>query len=137
MTKGPKFLFEMMENCPLPTSKHMQESGATSPLKIFNCLINLKNKQIQTELDSDDINKLGYKYVNDQGREFTIVYDAKRFDGTNNKVSLKSKSIFIRDEIIDRQISPFIFNKITRFSDYENLKKPLPSLKLNSNPKPN
>ena len=123
MTKGPKFLFEMMENCPLPTSKHMQESGATSPLKIFNCLINLKNKQIQTELDSDDINKLGYKYVNDQGREFTIVYDAKRFDGTNNKVSLKSKSIFIRDEIIDRQISPFIFNKITRFSDYENLIK--------------
>ena len=122
LTKGPKFLFEMMENCPLPTSKYMHESGATSPLKIFNYLINLKNKQIQNELDSDDVNKLGYKYVNEHGREFTIVYDAKRFEG-NNKVSIKSKKIFVRDEIVDRQISPFIFNKINKFSDYENLIK--------------
>lgn len=123
MTKGPKFLFEMMDNCPLPTSKYMQDSGATSPLKIFNYLINLKNKQIQNELDSDDVNKLGYKYVNEQGREFTFLYDAKRFDDKHKKVALKSKKIFVRDEIADRQISPYIFNKITKFSDYESLIK--------------
>lgn len=123
MTKGPKFLFEMMDNCPLPTSKYMQDSGATSPLKIFNYLINLKNKQIQNDLDSDDVNKLGYKYVNEHGREFTLLYDAKRFDDKNKKVALKSKKIFVRDEITDMQISPYIFNKITKFSDYENLIK--------------
>lgn len=69
------------------------------------------------------MNKLGYKYVNDQGREFNIVYDAKRFDESDTKVAIKSKKIFVRDEVVDRQISPFIFNKITRFSDYENLIK--------------
>lgn len=123
LTKGPKFLFDLMDSCQLPSSKFMEESGATSPLKIFNCLINLKNQQIQKHLDEDDENKLGYKYVNDTGKEFNIFYDAKRFDGKNNKVSIKSKKVFVRDEITERQISPFIFNKLKSFSDYENLIK--------------
>lgn len=121
LTKGPKFLFDLMDSCQLPSSKFMEESGATSPLKIFNCLINIKNKQIQKQLDEDDDNKLGYKYVNENGKEFNIFYDAKRFTGNENKVSIKSKRVFVRDEITERQISPFIFNKLKSFSDYENL----------------
>lgn len=50
LTKGTRFLFDMMENCPLPSIQFMEKSGATSPLRIFNYLINLKNKQIQNDL---------------------------------------------------------------------------------------
>lgn len=123
MTKGTKFLFDLMQNCPLPTTEYMEKSGATSPLKIFNYLVNLKNKQIQNELDSDDLNKIGYKFVNEQGREFMIKYDSKRFEDDSGKVAKISNNLFVRDEVIERQISPFIFNKISKFSDYENLMK--------------
>lgn len=123
LTKGTKFLFDLMENCELPTSSYMEKSGATSPLKIFNYLINLKNKQIQKQLDSDDVNKLGYKYVNEHGKEFNIFFDAKRLDDKDKRVSIQSKKVFVRDEVEERQISPFIFNKINNFSDYENLIK--------------
>lgn len=123
LTKGPRFLYDLMEGCQLPTYQFMEDSGATSPLKIFNYLINLKNRQIQKELDQDDINKLGYKYVNELGKEFNIYYDTKRFDGKDQKVSMKSKKVFVRDEVAERNISPFIFNKLKKFSDYENLIK--------------
>lgn len=123
MTKGPKFLFDLMQNCPLPSIEYMEKSGATSPLKIFNYLVNLKNKQIQNELDSDDLNKIGYRFINEQGREFLIKYDSKRFDENSGKVAKVSNNLFVRDQVIERQISPFIFNKISKFSDYENLMK--------------
>jgi uncharacterized protein YxeA len=123
LTKGTKFLFDLMENCQLPTSDYMEKSGATSPLKIFNYLVNLKNSQIQKQLDSDDVSKLGYKYVNEKGKEFNIFFDARRLDEKEKKISINSKNVFVRDEIEQRQISPFIFNKLRNFSDYENLIK--------------
>jgi len=121
--KGPKFLFDLMDNCPLPTIEFMNKSGATSPLKIFNFLINLKNKELQKNLDQDDVNKLGYKYVNEQGKEFYIKFNIKRLENDSGNVSKVANKVFVRDEIADRVISPFIFNKIQDFSDYENLIK--------------
>lgn len=123
MTKGAKFLFDLMQNCPLPSTEYMEKSNATSPLKIFNYLVNLKNQQIQNELDSDDLNKIGYKFINEHGKEFLIKYDSKRFDENSGKVAKVSNNIFVRDQVVERQISPFIFNKISKFSDYENLMK--------------
>lgn len=123
ITKGATFLFDLMYNCPLPSAKYMKESGATSPIKIFNFLINLKNKQLQTELDQDDTNKLGYKYINQSGQEFYLKYDVKRFNENIGGVSKTANKVFVRDEITERPISPFIFNIIKKFSDYENLIK--------------
>lgn len=124
INKGPKFLFDLMYNCPLPSTKFMKKSGATSPLKIFNFLIDLKNKQLQNKLDEDDVNKLGYKYINEGGKEFYIKYDINRFNDNNvGNVSKNATKVFVRDEIKERQISPFIFNVIKEFSDYENLIK--------------
>jgi hypothetical protein len=123
MNKGPKFLFDLMSNCPLPTTKFMKESGATSPLKIFNFLINLKNKQLQEQLDQDDKNKLGYKFITESGQEFYIKYDIKRYDENVGNVSKTAAKVFVRDEINERHISPFIFNIIKDFNDYENLIK--------------
>jgi hypothetical protein len=112
-----------MDNCPLPTIEFMNKSGATSPLKIFNFLINLKNKELQKNLDQDDVNKLGYKYVNEHGKEFYIKFNIKRLENDSGNVSKVANKVFVRDEIVDRVISPFIFNKIKDFSDYENLIK--------------
>jgi len=123
INKGPKFLFDLMSNCPLPSSKYMRDSGATSPLKIFNFLVSLKNKKIQEELDQDDVNKLGYKFVKDNGQEFYIKYDIKRFDENVGNVAKSATKVFIRDTITENQISPFIFNIIKEFNDYENLIK--------------
>lgn len=123
INKGPSFLFDLMENCPLPTSKYMKQSGATSPLKIFNFLIDLKNKELQIQLDSDDENKLGYKFINENGKEFYIKYDIKRFDQNIGNVTKSSNKVFVRDQIIERQISPYIFNIIKSVQDYENLIK--------------
>lgn len=123
INKGPSFLFDLMENCPLPSSKNMKQSGATSPLKIFNFLIDLKNKELQVQLDSDDENKLGYKFINENGTEFYIKYDIKRFDQNIGNVTKSSNKVFVRDQIIERQISPYIFNIIKSVQDYENLIK--------------
>lgn len=123
INKGPKFLFDLMDKCPLPTVEFMRESGATSPIKIFNFLINLKNKEIQNTLDQDDVNKLGYKYVNEHGKEFYIKFDIKRLEENTGNVSKVANKVFVRDEITDRVISPYIFNIIKDFEDYENLIK--------------
>lgn len=123
INKGPNFLFDLMSNCPLPSTDFMRNSGATSPLKIFNFLIDLKNKQLQEELDQDDTNKLGYKFINETGQEFYIKYDIKRFDENVGGVSKSANKVFVRDEIKERAISPYIFNIITDFNDYENLIK--------------
>lgn len=123
INKGTMFLFDLISTCPLPSTKFMKQSGATSPIKIFNFLINLKNKQIQEELDQDDTNKLGYKFINEKGVEFYIKYDIKRFDENIGNVSKTANKIFVRDEIKERIISPYIFNIIKKFSDYENLIK--------------
>lgn len=123
INKGPKFLFDLMSNCPLPSSKYMKESGATSPLKIFNFLVSLKNKKIQEDLDQDDTNKLGYKFISQNGQEFYIKFDIKRFDENIGNVAKNATKVFVRDEVSDKQISPYIFNIIKEFDDYEKLIK--------------
>ncbi len=130
LTKGPTFLNDLMVECPLPSAKEMKESGATSPLKIFNHLINLKNLDIQKDLDADDTSKLGYTFKLTEGKEITLKYDTFRLE-QEKKVVKKANKIFVRDDIKNISISPFIFNKIEKFSDYGNLIKYLRFISYN------
>lgn len=122
LTKGTIFLFDMMNDCKLPNPKELSDNGATSPLKIFNYLVNYKNEEISKELDTYDAEKLGYVYKAENGREMTFKYDASRFDNNQQTVH-QSGERFLREDITEKSVSPYIFNTIERFSDYKILIK--------------
>lgn len=133
LTKGNTFLYELMESCPLPTIKYLKDNDATAPLKIFNTLVSLKNNDLQKKLDQDDIDKLGYVFKSASGKEFNIRYDIsdiKKVDDAQ-AISTTGAKLFVRDTIANQKISPYIFNKIQKFSDYENVVQWLKFLSYN------
>jgi hypothetical protein len=124
LTKGTVFLFDMMNDCKLPNLQEFSDNNATSPLKIFNYLVNYKNEELSKELDSDDSEKVGYVFKSQSGKETILKYDANRFEKNRQTTSdSKSGEIFLREDISKKSVSPFIFNSIERFSDYKILIK--------------
>ncbi len=130
LTKGNTFLYDLMKNCPLPTPKYLKKNKATAPLSIFNTLISLKNNDLQKELDKDDTNILGYAYKSSTGDIYNIKYqpsDIKKIDSdslvsSNRKIKGSTGAkLFVRDKIVNQKISPYIFNKLEKFTDYEKI----------------
>lgn len=124
LTKGTVFLFDMMNDCKLPNLQEFSDNNATSPIKIFNYLVNYKNKELSEELDLEDVEKAGYIYKSKSGKETVFKFDATRFE--NNKQTAfdgKSGEMFLREDVSKKSVSPFIFNAIERFSDYKILIK--------------
>lgn len=129
ITKGNIFLFDLIANCPLPNKKYLKKNNVTSPLKIFNTLVTLKNEKLQQKLDSDDFSKLlvvnnGSKYKNLIEKIKNENYD---LENNNEIVKKEGGKLLVRDEIANRTISPLLFNKITTFNQYEKL---IPWLRL-------
>jgi len=122
LTKGTVFLFDMMNDCKLPNPKELSDNNATSPIKIFNYLVNYKNLEISKELDADDAEKVGYVFKAESGREMTFNYDASRFEKKQQTVN-KDGERFLREDITEKSVSPYIFTTIERFSDYKSLIK--------------
>lgn len=122
LTKGTVFLFDMMNDCKLPNPQELSDTGATSPLKIFNYLVNYKNEEISKELDSYDASKAGYIFKSKSGKEMTFKYDASRFEGNQQTVN-RGGERFLREDITEKSVSPYIFSTIERFSDYKILIK--------------
>lgn len=123
LSKGNVFLYDLLSKCSLPDNAYLESHKATSPLKIFNTLVEIKNTELQKELDSDDKSKLGYIYKSN-GKELTIKYDKNFLSDTNvgeRIVAPSGANVFVRDEITNQKLSPYIFNKLTKFSDYENI----------------
>lgn len=129
LTKGNIFLYDLMESCPLPAPSFLRKNKATSPIKIFNTLVSIKNKQLQDQLDEDDTMKLGYVFKTASGIKINIKYDQSDIDKLDNatlnlgKESDNGARIFVRDEIKNKKISPYIFNKLTNFTDYTHIIK--------------
>ncbi len=122
LTKGTMFLYDMMNDCKLPNPKELSDNKATSPLKIFNYLVNYKNEEISKELDADDSEKVGYVFKSKSGKEVTFKYDAERFENQQQTVARDGER-FLREDISKKSVSPYIFNTIERFSDYKILIK--------------
>lgn len=123
LTKGNIFLYNLLEKYPLPSIEYLKEQNATSPIKIFNTLVSLKNKDLQKNLDKDDTEKMGYMFKSAKGKEYLIKYDLtgiKTMDEADKLLKSGAK-IFVRDKIDNRQISNFIFNKLKTLEDYENI----------------
>lgn len=120
LTKGNIFLYELLENSPMPKKSYLRNQNATSPLKIFNALVSLKNKELQSDLDSDDRNKLGYEFRTKNGLKFNLNFRKENLIKNNTNITKDENGakIFVRDKIVNKKISPYIFNKLTTFSDY-------------------
>ncbi len=129
LTKGNIFLYDLMESCPLPAPSFLRKNKATSPIKIFNTLVSIKNKQLQDQLDEDDTTKLGYVFKTASGIKINIKYDQSDIDKLDNAIPVLGKEsdngarIFVRDEIKNKKISPYIFNKLIHFDDYTHIIK--------------
>ena len=120
LTKGTVFLYDMMNDCQLPNPAELTDNKATSPIKIFNYLVNYKNEEITKELDANDSEKVGYVFKAKSGEEVTFKYNFNRFENEQKTVE-KDGERFLREDISKKSVSPYIFNTIERFSDYKTL----------------
>ena len=123
LTKGNLFLYHLMTSCELPNTEYLHEKKATSPIKIFNALISIKNEELQKKLDEDDVNKLGYTFVNSQGKEFNLKFSKEDIEKaeSDSRVVIAHGTAFVRDTIDNKEVSPFIFSKLVKFSDYKKI----------------
>ena len=144
LTKGSQFLYDLMVECEIPTSKEMEESGATSPVKIFNFLVTKYINKLNQEVNEDDKESKDYAFKSKQ----RIEYEAgKANEGENLKYSIENDdseaSFIIRgnkdykggkvvkadgkfqvlDAVEDGTISKFIYNHITNFHQYNQIIK--------------
>lgn len=122
LTKGNIFLFDLIANCKLPNIQFLKRKQATSPIKIFNTLVQLKNKNIQQKLDNDDKSKLEYLNLNSETSDIIQKIKNENLNIINQGENIKKNKgkIFVRDNISKRSITPLWFSKLKKFSDYEN-----------------
>lgn len=126
LTKGSRFLYDLMLECNIPKPKVLIENQVTSPVKIFNFLI------------QNYINKLN-ETINEDNRDVhDFVYESKLLIKVKNKEGYKSGKVVkadgkyqVLDVIEDGSISKFIYKNIRSFFDYEYLVKYLKFLNKN------
>lgn len=120
LTKGTVFIYDMLSECNLPNISELTDAGATSPLKIFNFLVNNTNKQLQEELDAEE--KAGYTFTSKGKIASPVYFDVERYMGSGN-LSSKKGEVFVREDIKNIKVSPYIYNSIRRFDDYRRIVK--------------
>jgi len=124
LTKGTVFLYDMMSECKMPNVSVLSDNNVTSPLNIFNFLVSLENDEIQKEIDSETLKDEKFVYKSKNGKTKNIFYDLERwgFKGSK-KINISDGKINVREDIKNKSVSKFIFNKINKFEDYKNLIK--------------
>lgn len=144
LTKNSQFLYELMLECDIPSSDEMKESGATSPVDIFNFLVskyikklnedvNLDNKEAldfefkskkRIEYEKEKNTKeeeLDYKVVDSEDEAKFLIRQNKSYKG--GKVINVNGKFQVLDAIEDGTISKFIYKKIDSFSQYKQIIK--------------
>jgi hypothetical protein len=126
LTKGTVFLYDMLSNCKLPNISTLTENNVTSPLKIFNFLVELENKSIQEEIDLEKGENLKFVYTskNGDGKKMELNFDLERFGfKKESSIDISEGEINVREEVKNKSVSKYIFNKIEKFNDYKSLIK--------------
>jgi hypothetical protein len=143
LTKGSNFLYDLMKECDIPNPEVLRRENVTSPIKIFNFLINNYNKKLNEEVNED--NKEAHEFtfksskmikfeeesgegeaeVIEGGEEKEASFKIKTHkDYKSGKVTKTSDGRFeVMDAIGDVAISKFIYNKINNFVEYKQLVK--------------
>lgn len=144
LTKGSQFLYDLMLECDIPSSKEMEESKVTSPVKIFNFLVTKYINKLNRDVNEEDKESLDFSfkskqridYENERNREaedlkFTVEEDDSVKDFLINKNKnykggkvIKADGKFqVLDAVEDGTISKFIYNHISNFSQYKQIIK--------------
>ncbi|MEK6830224.1 MAG: hypothetical protein AABY15_08975 [Nanoarchaeota archaeon] len=144
LTKGSQFLYDLMLECEIPSSEKMKNSGATSPVDIFNFLVTKYINKLNEEVNEDnkeahdfaykskkrieyekEINKeeeeLKYEVLDDDKEAKFIVRENKSYKG--GKVIRADGKFQVMDAVDDGTISKFIYKKINNFSEYKQIIK--------------
>jgi len=149
LTKGCKFLYDLMKECDIPDSETLMKSGLTSPIPIFNYLVNNYIRKINEEVNEDNkeiheflfkSNQMVKMEINekdklqeaksfevvdlDEEKEIKIVYKENK-DYKEGKIShnFNANKFQVMEISNDANASKFIFKNIKKFSDYKQLLK--------------
>jgi len=144
LTKGSQFLYDLMLECEIPNSKEMEESGATSPVKIFNFLVTKYINKLNEEVNEDNKEAHDFVYKSKQRIEYEneknkseddLKFEVKNEDVDANymvrenknykggKVVKTDSGYQVLDAVEDGTISKFIFKTINTFADYKQIIK--------------
>ena len=125
LTKGTMFLYNILNECQLPDTSVLKEKNLTSPIKIFNFLINLKNKELQIENNSNNKDKVsGYVFEANNGVRTNLKFDYKdRMKNIGAAKISKGGNLNVDLGLEEIKVSPFIYNKINSFEEYKTLIK--------------
>lgn len=137
LTKGTAFLYDLMRECNIPSSQIMIDSKATSPVKIFNFLIQNYVKKLNEDVNED--NKEAHEFIFKSNKkvfsteDFVEVQDLKEEQKMNikffenldykTKVAKNSGKFQVMDFSNDVEASKFIYNKISTFNQYKQIIK--------------
>jgi hypothetical protein len=149
LTKGGKFLYDLMKECDIPNSEKLEKEGLTSPIPIFNYLVSNYIKKINEEVNEDnkEIHEFLFKSsqlvkmeidekdskqevktfkVVDTGeeKEMRIVYkENKNYKEGKITHNANANKFQVTEISNDANASKFIYKKIENFSDYKQLLK--------------
>lgn len=130
LTKGSKFMTDMVVSCELPSVVVLKERSVTKPLDIFNALSESYLKKIRNEISKDSNSVKEFNYVNRWSKEEMKikVRDQKKLDKMNSSRVMMGKGEKggkggVIESIKDGTITKYIFDTLRTFSDYENLIK--------------
>jgi hypothetical protein len=144
LTKGSQFLYDLMLECDIPSSKEMEESGATSPVGIFNFLVTKYINKLNEEVNEDnkDVHDFAFKskqridYENAVNKEEEkLNYKVSDYESeVGYKINLNKNykggkvvkvdgKYQVMDAVDDGTISKFIYNHIENFSQYKQIIK--------------
>lgn len=140
MTKSSVFLYDLMLECDMPKPHVLIENNITSPIKIFNFLIQNYINKLNEEVNSDNKEVHAFTFKSKQ----RIDYDEKG-DGVNimdldgeqiKQISISNNNSYkdgkvkrdngqyqVEDAVTDGSVSKFIFKKINNFSEYKKIIK--------------
>jgi len=148
LTKGCKFLYDLMKECDIPSCNKLKEESLTSPIPIFNYLVSNYIKKINEEVnednrevheflfkssqmikietdDSDKMQEAKAFEVIDTGEEKEMKIKYKENDDYKSKVLHDSSAnkFKVMEISNDANASKFIYKSINNFSDYKQLLK--------------
>lgn len=142
LTKSSQFLYDLMLECDIPSSIEMINSKATSPISIFNFLVNKYNASLNEEVNEDnkdvhdftfrstqrvecekneEVDSLEYKIHEEESKTNFTVKNNKNYK-SGKVVNIDGKYRVI-EAVSDGTISKFIYNNISKFSEYKQIIK--------------
>ena len=149
LTKGGKFLYDLMRECDIPSGESLVRSGLTAPIPIFNYLVSNYIKKVNEEVNEDNREVHEFLFKSSQIVKMEVdendkLQEAKNFEVIDTGEEKEMKIIYkenknykegkiahdsgsnkfkVMEISNDANASKFIYKSIKNFSDYKQLLK--------------